>query len=144
MARWSVYTSAALLAGGGVACLLAASGEWSDRSPMVASDAAEAAEQAAFVAELYAIGAIYFAGSLALLLLRSNRTWWLALGMQAALFALAIVEGILTDPLGWTTFSGVPLASLLLLVVIRTGQARLRRDRAASALSASAGADSSG
>ena len=144
MVRSSIYASAAVLALGGVACLAGASGEWSDRSAMVGSDAAEAAEQAAFVAELYAIGALYLASSLTLLLLRTKWTWWLVLCMQAALFALAIVEGMLTDPLGWTSFSGLPLATLVLLVAIRIVQGGLQRNMAGSAPSASAPGNASG
>jgi hypothetical protein len=93
---------------------------------MVGIDSAEAAEQARFAIELYAIGALNLLGSMALLVRRSGWSWWLVLGMQVGLFVLALGEGASTD-LGWFFFSGLPLSTLCLLFGFRMAQARLRR-----------------
>ena len=91
---------------------------------MVGVDSREAAEQARFAIELYAIGALNLLGSLAFLLRRTGWSWWLVLGMQVGLFVLALSEGVLTD-LGWFFFSGLPLSTLFLLFGFRIAQARL-------------------
>jgi hypothetical protein len=92
---------------------------------MVGIDSAETAEQARFAIELYALGALNLLGSIAFLLRRSGWGWWLVLGMQVGLFALALIEGVLTD-LGWFFFSGLPLLTLFLLFAFRMAQARLK------------------
>ena len=91
---------------------------------MVGVDSAEASEQVRFVIELYAIGALILLGSIAFLLSRSGWGWWVVLGMQVGLFALALIEGSLTD-IGWFFFSGLPLSTLFLLVAFRMAQVRL-------------------
>jgi hypothetical protein len=90
---------------------------------MVGIDSAETAEQARFAIELYAIGALNVVGSIALLLRRSGWSWWLVLGMQAAVFVLALIEGVLTD-LGWVFFSGLPLLTWFLLFAFSNASAR--------------------
>ncbi len=56
--RWPFYASVAVLGCACVACLFAGSIEWGERGAMVGIDSAEAAEQARFAIELYAIGAL--------------------------------------------------------------------------------------
>jgi hypothetical protein len=85
---------------------------------MVVINSAEAAEQARFAIELYAIGALNLLASIAFLLRRSGWSWWLVLGMQVGVFVLALIEGVLTD-LGWFYFSSLPLLTSFLLVLIR-------------------------
>jgi len=94
---------------------------------MVDSDPSEAAEQAGFVLEICVLGALNLAACLAVLLLRRQFTWWLAVGLQAAMLVAAVVEGLLTDPLGWISFSQLPLLTLILLGVLRLADAKLRR-----------------
>jgi hypothetical protein len=106
-------------------CFLAGSIEWGQRGAMVGSDSAEAAEQARFAIELYAIGALNFLVSIAFVLRRSGWSRWLVLGMQVGLFGLALGEGVLTD-LGWFFFSGLPLSTLLLLFALGMAQSRLK------------------
>src|SRR5712671_297907 len=91
---------------------------------MVGFDSAEAAEQARFAIELYAIGALNLLASIAFLLRRSGWGWWLVLGMQVGVFVLAVIEGVLTD-LGWFYFSSLPLLTLFLLFAFRKAQPRL-------------------
>lgn len=55
-ARRQFYASIATLGFGCLTCFLAASFESSHEGQMLGSDASKAAEQAAFVLELYAIG----------------------------------------------------------------------------------------
>jgi len=81
---------------------------------MVGIDSAEAAEQARFAIELYAIGALNLLASIAWLLRRSGWGWWLVLAVQAGIFVLALIEGACTD-LGWFYFSGLPLLTLFLV-----------------------------
>jgi hypothetical protein len=85
---------------------------------MVAINSSEAAEQARFAVELYAIGALNLLASIALLLRPSGWGWWVVLGVQAAVFVLALIEGLFTD-LGWFYISSLPLLTLFLLVVFR-------------------------
>jgi hypothetical protein len=92
---------------------------------MVGVDSAETAEQARFAIELYAIGALNLLAFMAFLIRRSGWGWWLVLGMQAGVFVLALIEGVLTD-LGWFFFSGLPLLTLFLLFAFRMAQARLK------------------
>ena len=92
---------------------------------MVGTDSAEAAEQARFAIELYAIGALNLLASFAFLLRRSGWSWWLVLGMQVGVFVLAVIEGVLTD-LGWFFFSSLPLLTLFLLFAFRMAQGRLK------------------
>ena len=106
-------------------CFIAGSIEWGDRGAMVNVDSAETAEQARFVFELYAIGALNVFGCMAFLLRRSGWVWWLALAMQLGVFVLALIEGAVLD-LGWYFFSGLPLLTSCLLIVFRTAQSRLK------------------
>jgi hypothetical protein len=95
---------------------------------MVGIDSAEAAEQARFAIELYAIGALNLLASIAFLFRRSSWGWWLVVGMQVGVFVLALIEGVLTD-LGWFYFSSLPLLTLFLLFAFRmkgAGQAEAR------------------
>ena len=87
---------------------------------------AEAAEQAGFVLELCAIGVLNVAAALAVMLLRWPVTWWSVVGLQLAVFLLALVEAVRTDPVGWIAFSGLPLTTALLLVGLRFVKARLK------------------
>ena len=101
-----------------MACFFAGSIEWGERGVIVGIDSAEAAEQARFAVELYAIGALNLLASIAFLLRRSGWSWWLVLGVQMGVFVLALIEGVLTD-LGWFYFSSLPLLTSFLLVMIR-------------------------
>jgi hypothetical protein len=92
---------------------------------MVGTDSAEAAEQARFAVELYAIGALNLLASLAFLVRRSGWGWWLVLGMQVGVFVGALIEGVLTD-LGWFFFSSLPLLTLFLLLAFRLAEAMLK------------------
>jgi hypothetical protein len=47
------------------------------------------------------------------------------LGIQVAVFVLALIEGVLTD-LGWFYFSSLPLLTSLLLFAFRMAQTRLK------------------
>ena len=124
ISRGWVVASAAVLGCECIACFFAASVELGQRGAMVGVDPAEAAEQARFVIELYAIGALNLLASSTFLLRRSTWSWWLVLGTQVGLFALALIEGALTD-LGWFFFGSLPLLTFLLLVAFRMGQAGL-------------------
>jgi hypothetical protein len=125
ISRWTFYASVAVLGCEAVVCFFAGSIEWGDRGAMVGVDSAETAEQARFVVELYAIGALNLLGCIAFLLRRSGWVWWLVLGMQACVFALALIEGAGLD-LGWYFFSGLPLLTSFLLIVFRIAQTRLK------------------
>jgi hypothetical protein len=104
-------------------CFFAGSIEWGDRGGMVGINSAEAAEQASFATELYAIGALNLLASIAFLLRRSGWVWWLVLATQVGVFGLALIEGALTD-IGWFYFSGFPLLTSILLFALRRVQAR--------------------
>jgi hypothetical protein len=106
-------------------CYFAGSIEWGERRAMVGIDSAEAAEQARFAIELFAIGALNLLASIAFLLRRTGWGWWLVLGMQVGVFVLAVIEGGLTD-LGWFYFSSLPLLTLFLLFAFPMAQARLK------------------
>ena len=93
---------------------------------MVGTDSVEAAEQARFAIELGAIGALNLLASGAYLFRRSGWGWWLVLGVQVAIFALSVIDGVLTD-LGWFYVSGLPLITLSLLLAFRKAPARLNR-----------------
>lgn len=86
---------------------------------------AEAAEQAGFVLEMCAIGALNLVAALAFVLVRRQIMWWLVVGLQGAVILIALVEGAFTDPPGWFGFSTLPLATLLLLVGARFVPAKL-------------------
>jgi len=116
--RWPFYASVALLGCESIACFFAGSIEWGDRGVMVSISSGEAAEQARIAIELYALGALILLGCIAFLLGRSGWGWWLVFGMQAGVFVLALIEGVLTD-LGWFFFSGLPLLTLFLLFAFR-------------------------
>jgi hypothetical protein len=92
---------------------------------MVGIDSAEAAEQARFAIELYAIGAVNIFCFIAFQLRRSGWGWWLVLGLQAGVFVLAVIEGVLTD-LGWFFFSSLPLSMWVLLFAFRIAHARAK------------------
>ncbi len=104
-------------------CFFAGSIEWGDRGGMVGINSAEAAEQASFATELYAIGTLNLLASIAFLLRRSGLVWLLVLATQVGLFVLALIEGVLTD-IGWFYFSGLPLLTSFLLFALRRVQAR--------------------
>jgi hypothetical protein len=93
---------------------------------MVGINPAEAAEQARFAIELYAIGALNLLASIAFLLRRSGWGWWLVLGTQVGVFVLVLIEGVLTD-IGWFYFSSLPLLTLFLLFAFRRAQAGLKQ-----------------
>jgi hypothetical protein len=95
---------------------------------MVGIDSAETAEQARFVIELYAIGALYLLGCIAFLLRRSGWGWWLTFGMHVGVFVLAPIEGVLLD-LGWLLFSGLPLLTLFVLFAFRMAQGQAEAAR---------------
>jgi len=118
ISRWPFYAPVAVLGCECMACFFAGSVEWGERGVIVGIDSAEAAEQARFAVELYAIGALNLLASIALLLRRSGWSWWLVLGVQVGVFVLALIEGVLTD-LGWFYFSSLPLLTSFLLVLIR-------------------------
>ena len=125
ISRWPFYASVAVLGCECIACFLAGSIEWGERGVRVGMDSAEAAEQARFATELYAIGALNLLASIAFLIRRSGWGWWLVLGIQVAVFVLALIEGVLTD-LGWFYFSSLPLLTSLLLFAFRMAQTRLK------------------
>ena len=118
ISRWPFYAPVAVLGCECMACFFAGSVEWGERGVIVGIDSAEAAEQARFAVELYAIGALNLLASIAFLLRRSGWSWWLVLGVQMGVFVLALIEGVLTD-LGWFYFSSLPLLTTFLLVLIR-------------------------
>jgi len=118
ISRWPFYAPVAVLGCECMACFFAGSVEWGERGVIVGIDSAEAAEQARFAVELYAIGALNLLASIAFLLRRSGWSWWLVLGVQMGVFVLALIEGVLTD-LGWFYFSSLPLLTSFLLVMIR-------------------------
>lgn len=89
---------------------------------MVGVNPAEAAEQARIAIELGAMGALNLLALIPFLLRRGEWGWWLVLGTQAGLFALALIEGVLTD-LGWFYFSSLPLLTLFLLIAFRKAHA---------------------
>jgi len=123
ISRWPFYASVAVLGCAGIACFVAGSIEWGERGAMVGVDSAETAEQARFAFELYAIGALNVLGSIAFLLRRSGGAWWLALGMQVGLFAMAVIQGVLAD-IGWFFFGGLPLLTGFLLFAFLTASER--------------------
>ena len=125
ISRWPFYASVAVLGCECIGCFFAGSIEWGDRGAMVGVDSAETAEQARFVIELYAIGALNLLGCIAFLLRRSGWGWWLVLGMQVGVFVLALIEGLLLD-IGWFFFSGLPLMTLFLLFAFRMAQPTLK------------------
>ena len=125
ISRWPFYASVAVLGCECIVCFFAASIELGERGAMVGVDSAEAAEQARFAIELYAIGAVNLFGFIAFLLARSGWGWWLGLGMQAGVFVLAVIEGVLTD-LGWLFFSSLPLLTWFLLFAFRMAHARAK------------------
>ena len=118
ISRWPFYAPVAVLGCECMACFFAGSIEWGERGVIVGIDSAEAAEQARFAVELYAIGALNLLAAIAFLLRRSGWSWWLVLGVQVGVFVLALIEGVLTD-LGWFYFSSLPLLTSFLLVLIR-------------------------
>ena len=125
ISRWPFYASVAVLGCECVACFFAGSIEWGERGVRLGGDSAEAAEQARFAIELYAIGGLNLLASIAFLIRRSGWGWWLVLGIQVGVFALALIEGVLTD-IGWFYFSSLPLLTSFLLFAFRMAQARLK------------------
>jgi hypothetical protein len=123
ISRWPFYASVAVLGCESILCFVAGSIEWGERGVMVGIDSAETAEQARFAIELYAIGALNLLGFIAFLLHRSGWGWWLVLGMQVGVFAVALIEGVLTD-MGWFFFSCLPLLTWFLLFAFLHASAR--------------------
>jgi hypothetical protein len=91
---------------------------------MLGSDASEAAEQAAFALELYAIGLLNLLSAIVFVLRRSRLTWWLLVAIQVAVFVFAVTEGVRTD-IGWFYFSALPLFTLLTLLAFHEAPSRL-------------------
>jgi hypothetical protein len=118
VSRWPFYASIAVLGCECLAYVLGGSFEWGQRGVMVGINSTEAAEQARFAVELYAIGALNFLASVTFLLRRSGLGWWVVLGMQVAVLVLALIEGVLTD-LGWFFVGSLPLLTLFLLFAFR-------------------------
>ncbi len=75
----SLAASVAVLVCECFACCIAGSWEWGDHGYMAGIDPSEAAEQARFAIELYAIGALNVLAAVAFLLRRSSWSWWLVL-----------------------------------------------------------------
>jgi hypothetical protein len=123
ISRWPFFASVAELGCEGMVCFFAGSIEWGDRGGMVGINSAEAAEQAGFATELYAIGALNLLASIAFLLRQSGWVWWLVIATQVGVFVSALIEGALTD-IGWFYISGFPLLTLFLLFALRMEQAR--------------------
>ena len=123
--RWPFYASVAVLGCECIACFFAGSIEWGDLGVRLGGDSTEATEQARFAIELYAIGGLNLLASIAFLIRRSGWAWWLVLGIQVAVFVLAVIEGVLTD-IGWFYFSSLPLLTSLLLFAFRMAQTRLK------------------
>ena len=121
--RWPFYASVAVLGCETVACFFAGFIELRDRGVMVGIDSTEAAEQARFAIELYALGGLNLLASIPFLLRRSGWGWWLVLGTQVGVFGFALIEGVLTD-LGWFYFSSLPLLTSLLLFAFRMTKPR--------------------
>ena len=126
--RWPFYGSVAVLGCECIACFFAGAIEWGESTnpTRYRIDSGEAAEQARFAIEFYAIGALNLLASIAFLLRRSGWGWWLVLGMQVGVFVLALIEGVLTD-LGWFYFSTLPLLTLFLLFGLRQAQTKLKQ-----------------
>jgi hypothetical protein len=117
-----------------MASFFAGSIEWGDRGAMIGSNSAEAAEQARFAIELYAVGALNVLALIALLLGRSGWGWWVVFGMQVGIFVLALIEGVAIDTddqPGWFSFSGLPMLTLFLLFAFRMAVARQKRQLSA-------------
>jgi hypothetical protein len=119
ISRWPFYASVAVLGCECMVYLFGGSIELGERQVMVGIDSTEAAEQARVAIELYAIGALNLLASVAFLLRRSGWGWWLVIGMQVGVFALALIQGVLTD-LGWFYVSSLPLVTLFLMFAFRT------------------------
>ena len=121
ISRRPFYASVAVLGAECIVCFFAGFVEWGDRGHMIGINSAEAAEQARFAIELYAIGALNLVASIPFLLRRSGWGWWLVLGMQVGVFVFALIEGGFTDAddIGWFWFSSLPLLSLFLLFALR-------------------------
>jgi hypothetical protein len=126
MTRGSLYVSAGVLVLAGIACFFAASVEWGYSLELVDPISGEASEQAGFVLEMAAVGALNLVAALILVLLRSRITWWAIVALQAALFLAALAQGVRTDPPGWFAFSSLPLATLSLLIVVPFAAAKLK------------------
>ena len=124
--RWQLYTSVAVLVCEFAACFFAGSMEWGNRQVMVVINPAEAAEQKRFAVELYTMGAVIVLASTVLVIRRTDWTWWLVGGTQAALLVFALIEGMRIDPddIGWVFFSSLPLVTMLLLFMIRNARAK--------------------
>ncbi len=120
----SVAASVAVLACECLACCIAGSWEWGDRGYMAGIDSFEAAEQARFAIELYAIGALNVLAAVPFLLRRSGWSWWLVIGVHVGTVVLALIEGVVAD-LGWFFFSGLPALTLSVLFAVRHAEARL-------------------
>ena len=128
ISRWPFYAPVAVLGCECMACFFAGSVEWGERGVIVGIDSAEAAEQARFAVELYAIGALNLLASIAFLLRRSGWVWWLVIGMQVGILLFAEIEALVIDANvpGWSVFSHFPLLSLFLLFAFRMAQGRLK------------------
>jgi hypothetical protein len=128
ISRWPFYASVAVLGCECIAWFFAGSSEWGESTkPKPGWDLGEAAEQARFAIELYAIGALNLLASIAFLLRRWGWAWWLALGMQVGGFVFAQIEVWLGDDgVGWFFVSGLPLLTFFLLLAFRMAQARLK------------------
>ncbi len=109
-----------MLAGASFAYFAAAAAEQAARATLV-DNPIEAAEQAGFIGEMYAIALLSVAGWLAFLAIRSRRGLLLAAGVQVGVFVFAVIEGAFTnrDDIGWLFFGAIPLATILLLAAIR-------------------------
>lgn len=123
--RWPFYALVALLGCECLACFIGGYMEWTNLGFIVSTYPAEAAEQASFAVELYAIGALNLVASIAFLLRRAAWGWWVVSGMQTGIFVLALVEGVLID-LGWYYLSSVALLTLFLLLAFRKAHASLK------------------
>ena len=131
MLPWPFYASIAVLGCECIACFFAGSVEWGERGAIVGINPAEAAEQARFAVELYAIGTLNLLASAAFVFRRAGWGWWLVLGIQVAVFVLAVIEGTLTD-LGWFFVSTLPLLTLMLLFAFRMARVGLKPSQPAA------------
>jgi hypothetical protein len=125
--RWPLYASVAVLGFESMVCFFAGSNEWTEQW-LEGNVVGIYSVHVRFAIELCAIGALNILASIVLLLRRSGWVWWLVIGMQVGIFALAEIEAQVIDANspGWSDFSRFPLISLFLLFAIRMAQSRLK------------------
>ena len=124
--RWPLYAAIAVLGWECIVCFFAASDEWTEQW-LEGTVVGIYSVHARFAIELGAIGALNLLASILLLLRQWRWVWWLAIGMQLWILALALIETQLIDPnsSGWSVFSRFPLLSLFLLLAFRLAEGKV-------------------